>query len=172
MEKESRIRETMLMMGLKQWVLWSTWYLKQFLFLLLPVIVICILLKVTQLCISLIELYVATFHGCRQKADIYTFWGVERGESAKILGHAHFYDLANKKVIKTNLCAVRPTFKWCIHVINFTICSIKPKVPLLKVKQGRQLISKKWSLKIHPWQAFRKYSCSKTYEHLRFESVV
>ena len=48
-EKESRIRETMLMMGLKQWVLWSTWYLKQFLFLLLPVIVICILLKVIPL---------------------------------------------------------------------------------------------------------------------------
>ena len=49
MEKESRIRETMLMMGLKQWVLWSTWYLKEFLFLMIPVIVICILLKVTQL---------------------------------------------------------------------------------------------------------------------------
>ena len=45
-EKESRIRETMLMMGLKHWILWSTWYLKQFLFLFLPVIVICILLKV------------------------------------------------------------------------------------------------------------------------------
>jgi ATP-binding cassette subfamily A (ABC1) protein 3 len=39
----------MLMMGLKQWVLWSTWYLKQFLFLMLPVIVICILLKVPQI---------------------------------------------------------------------------------------------------------------------------
>ena len=49
MEKESRIRETMLMMGLKQWVLWSTWYLKQFLFLMLPVIVVCILLKVAQI---------------------------------------------------------------------------------------------------------------------------
>ena len=47
-EKESRIRETMLMMGLKQWVLWSTWYLKQFLFLMLPVIVVCILLKVSN----------------------------------------------------------------------------------------------------------------------------
>lgn len=47
-EKESRIHETMLMMGLKHWVLWNTWYLKQFLFLMLPVIVICILLKVAQ----------------------------------------------------------------------------------------------------------------------------
>ena len=48
MEKESRIRETMLMMGLKQWVLWTTWYLKQFLFLMLPVIIVCILLKVSN----------------------------------------------------------------------------------------------------------------------------
>lgn len=44
-EKESRIRESMLMMGLKQWVLWATWYLKQFLFLLISVIVMSILLK-------------------------------------------------------------------------------------------------------------------------------
>lgn len=46
LEKESRIRESMLMMGLKQWVLWSSWFLKQFLFVLISVIVMTILLKV------------------------------------------------------------------------------------------------------------------------------
>ena len=47
LEKETRIRETMLMMGLKQWTLWSTWYLKQFIFLMISVIVICISVKVS-----------------------------------------------------------------------------------------------------------------------------
>ena len=46
LEKESRIRETMLMMGLKQWTLWSTWYLKQFIFFMVSVVMICILVKV------------------------------------------------------------------------------------------------------------------------------
>ena len=46
LEKESRIRETMKMMGLSQWILWTTWYAKQVLFLLVPVIVMSIILKV------------------------------------------------------------------------------------------------------------------------------
>ena len=46
LEKESRIRETMLMMGLKQWTLWSTWYLKQFIFFMISVMTVCILVKV------------------------------------------------------------------------------------------------------------------------------
>ena len=46
LEKETRIRETMLMMGLQQWILWSTWYLKQLLFLLLTVLLVTILMKV------------------------------------------------------------------------------------------------------------------------------
>ena len=46
LEKETRIRETMLMMGLQQWILWSTWYLKQLLFLLLAVLLATILMKV------------------------------------------------------------------------------------------------------------------------------
>ena len=46
LEKESRIRESMLMMGLKQWILWASWYLKQFLFLFITVIIFTILLKV------------------------------------------------------------------------------------------------------------------------------
>ena len=47
LEKESRIRETMKMMGLSQWILWTTWYAKQLLFLLVPVIVMSIILKVS-----------------------------------------------------------------------------------------------------------------------------
>jgi hypothetical protein len=38
----------MLMMGLQQWILWSTWYLKQLLFMLFSVIIITILVKVSQ----------------------------------------------------------------------------------------------------------------------------
>ena len=48
LEKETRIRETMLMMGLQQWILWSTWYLKQLLFMLFAIIVITILVKVSH----------------------------------------------------------------------------------------------------------------------------
>lgn len=48
LEKESRIRETMFMMGLKQSILWSTWYLKEFIFLMISVIIVCILLKVIR----------------------------------------------------------------------------------------------------------------------------
>ena len=50
LEKETRIRESMLMMGLKQWVLWGAWYLKQFVFLLISVVFITILMKVC--CVS------------------------------------------------------------------------------------------------------------------------
>ena len=87
-EKETRIRETMLMMGFKQWVLWSTWYLKQFLFLMIPVIVICILLKVSNsiytrhACMSWTQnslgpsgtVYLGGVKGTGVDADI--FWGV------------------------------------------------------------------------------------------------
>ena len=45
-EKETRIRESMFMMGLSQWVLWTTWYLKQFIFLFISVLIMTILLKV------------------------------------------------------------------------------------------------------------------------------
>ena len=46
LEKESRIRETMKMMGLNSWILWTTWFLKQILFYLASIIIITILLKV------------------------------------------------------------------------------------------------------------------------------
>ena len=36
------------MMGLKQWVLWSTWYLKQFLFFIVTVIIMTVLVKVSS----------------------------------------------------------------------------------------------------------------------------
>lgn len=45
LEKESRLRETLKMNGVSNGVLWSTWFIKQFLFLLLPVLVAAILLK-------------------------------------------------------------------------------------------------------------------------------
>ena len=37
----------MKMMGLSGWILWLTWYLKQFLFLLITVTIMAILIKVT-----------------------------------------------------------------------------------------------------------------------------
>lgn len=43
LEKETRMREMMRMMGLSQGVLWVTWFIKQFLFLLLPFVVLGIL---------------------------------------------------------------------------------------------------------------------------------
>ena len=46
LEKDTRIRESMFMMGLSQWVLWSTWYLKQFLFLFIAVLFMSVLLVV------------------------------------------------------------------------------------------------------------------------------
>ena len=45
LEKETRIRESMLMMGLKQWVLWATWFTKQFIFLLPSVVILTCLVK-------------------------------------------------------------------------------------------------------------------------------
>ena len=47
LEKETRIRESMLMMGLKQWILWASWFIKQLLFLVVPVFIISILVKVS-----------------------------------------------------------------------------------------------------------------------------
>ncbi len=46
LEKETRIRESMLMMGLKQWVLWASWFIKQLMFLLVPIFIITFLVKV------------------------------------------------------------------------------------------------------------------------------
>ncbi|CAI7992152.1 ATP-binding cassette sub-family A member 2 [Geodia barretti] len=48
LEKETRIRESMLMMGLQQWVLWTTWFIKQFILLLISAIFVTILLKFGQ----------------------------------------------------------------------------------------------------------------------------
>ena len=46
LEKESRIRETMKMMGLSNWTLVSTWFLKQLMFYFIPILIMVILLKV------------------------------------------------------------------------------------------------------------------------------
>ena len=46
LEKETRIRESMYMMGLQQWVLWTTWFIKQFVVLFISALVTVILLKV------------------------------------------------------------------------------------------------------------------------------
>jgi ATP-binding cassette subfamily A (ABC1) protein 3 len=45
LEKESRIRESMLMMGLRQWVLWASWFIKQLLFMSVWVVGYTILFK-------------------------------------------------------------------------------------------------------------------------------
>ena len=48
LEKSTKMRESMKMMGLSSWMLWLTWYLKQFLFLMIAVIVMTILIKVSH----------------------------------------------------------------------------------------------------------------------------
>ena len=54
-EKETRIRESMLMMGLRQWVLWASWFIKQLLFMSVWVLAFPILMKV---CYSTARMYV------------------------------------------------------------------------------------------------------------------
>lgn len=49
MEKESRIRETLKMNGLTNGILWMTWFIKQFLFLILPVLIVGVLLVVGRI---------------------------------------------------------------------------------------------------------------------------
>ena len=46
LEKSTRLRESLKMMGLSTWVLWLTWYLKQFLFLFVTAIFMALLIKV------------------------------------------------------------------------------------------------------------------------------
>ena len=46
LEKSTKMRESMKMMGLSGWILWLTWYIKQFLFLMIAVIIMTILIKV------------------------------------------------------------------------------------------------------------------------------
>ena len=46
LEKESRLRESMKMMGLKPSALFSAWFVKQFLFLMITGIVVSLLIKV------------------------------------------------------------------------------------------------------------------------------
>ncbi|XP_019852385.1 PREDICTED: ATP-binding cassette sub-family A member 3-like [Amphimedon queenslandica] len=45
LEKESRLRESLKMNGLSNGMLWTTWFIKQFLFLLVPVVLVTILFK-------------------------------------------------------------------------------------------------------------------------------
>ena len=53
LEKESRVRELLLITGLKQWVLWTSWYIKQLTFLFISALLLTILLKVhTVKCID------------------------------------------------------------------------------------------------------------------------
>ena len=44
-EKESRMKETMKMMGLPNWVLWASWFTKCFLFLLISALIITVFFK-------------------------------------------------------------------------------------------------------------------------------
>ena len=46
LEKQTRIREYMLMMGLRQWILWTSWFIKQLIFMLIWVLAYTILFKV------------------------------------------------------------------------------------------------------------------------------
>ena len=46
LEKSTRMRESLKMMGLSTWILWLTWYLKQFLFLFITVFFMAVLIKV------------------------------------------------------------------------------------------------------------------------------
>lgn len=46
LEKDTRIRELLLITGLKQWVLWMAWYIKQLVFLLFIALVMSIMIKV------------------------------------------------------------------------------------------------------------------------------
>jgi len=55
LEKETRIRESMLMMGLQLWVLWTTWFIKQFVFLFITSVVMALLLKVHFICVLKVE---------------------------------------------------------------------------------------------------------------------
>jgi len=48
LEKSTRMRESLKMMGLSTWILWLTWYLKQFLFLLITVFFMAVLIKVNM----------------------------------------------------------------------------------------------------------------------------
>ena len=49
LEKSTRMRESLKMMGLSTWVLWLTWYLKQFLFLFITAIFMAALIKVRDM---------------------------------------------------------------------------------------------------------------------------
>lgn len=62
LEKETRLRESMKMMGLSQWILWLTWYLKQFLFLMITVIFMAIMVKVN--CIHYAITYFVLLYVC------------------------------------------------------------------------------------------------------------
>ena len=46
MEKQNRLKESMKMMGLANWIHWSAWFTKNLLFLLITGIVMVIVLKV------------------------------------------------------------------------------------------------------------------------------
>ena len=46
LEKETRVRELLLITGLRLWVLWTAWYIKQAVFLLFIVLIFTIFLKV------------------------------------------------------------------------------------------------------------------------------
>ena len=45
LEKETRLRESMKMMGLKSSALWCSWFVKQFLFLLITGLLVAIIMK-------------------------------------------------------------------------------------------------------------------------------
>ena len=49
LEKESRMRETLKIMGMGNWVMWTTWFLKQLLFLLLSSLIFGVILCVGEI---------------------------------------------------------------------------------------------------------------------------
>ena len=72
LEKETRIRESMLMMGLQLWVLWTTWFIKQFVFLFISAFIMALLLKVSLLQGFACDFKISAYVYVRDYTDIRT----------------------------------------------------------------------------------------------------
>ena len=83
MEKELRTKETMKMMGLRNWILTATWFLNELIFLFVPILIVAVLLKVFTICSSvkqcnclflnfLLSLYLSLFLTLIQYGMIYS----------------------------------------------------------------------------------------------------
>ena len=109
LEKESRIRETMKMMGLSNWTLVSTWFLKQLMFYFIPILIMVILLKVYIIVQFSVQIILCILHEQYYLFFFFLVWqDLPSKQPVSSSYNAHFlFNVCNSFLFLHQVCTVK-----------------------------------------------------------------